>query len=370
MGTSRTVVHYASGDNRDYEFEWSKAVLEYLEKGYPAEEKNCELEVGSTTYKVLKRDTVTAFYDADGNTLFDVTNDRLKEEYEAMESLDETEPKSEIGRAIAVIEKQAFDKAVYMGKTSLADIVTGNIPDPTPEEVQKAMEEQAGTEEAEGDEPSDDSCNQDIEETHDTEAQEVSEKGGEEEKADPEPTAKGIDGAVTKLQGELKKAKEGYAEPILSHMIDRCKESETLADAVCQTHKTWEKCFKYIMDQARKLKSGNCAIVKDSVVYEWAEDYYRLDDKALEEKKAKEEKEREKKQKADHQKRLDGMKKRAEKKAKAVEIDKAAKEAPKLETKPEAKADKPKKELEKKEAPKKRSNELEGQMDLFSMMGL
>ena len=285
MGTSRTVVHYASGDNRDYEFEWSKAVLEYLEKGYPAEEKNCELEVGSTTYKVLKRDTVTAFYDADGNTLFDVTNDRLKEEYEAMESLDETEPKSEIGRAIAGIEKQAFDEAVYMGKTSLADIVTGNVPDPTPEEVQKAMEEQAGTEEAEGDEPSDDSCNQDIEETHDTEAQEVSEKGGEEEKADPEPTAKGIDGAVAKLQGELKKAKEGYAEPILSHMIDRCKESETLADAVCQTHKTWEKCFKYIMDQARKLKSGNCAMVKDSVVYEWAEDYYRLDDKALEEKK-------------------------------------------------------------------------------------
>jgi len=221
MGTSRTVVHYASGDNRDYEFEWSKAVLEYLEKGYPAEEKNCELEVGSTTYKVLKRDTVTAFYDADGNTLFDVTNDRLKEEYEAMESLDETEPKSEIGRAIAVIEKQAFDEAVYMGKTSLADIVTGNVPDPTPEEVQKAMEEQAGTEEAEGDEPSDDSCNQDIEETHDTEAQEVSEKGGEEEKADPEPTAKGIDGAVTKLQGELKKATGTSASAPL-YQIVRC----------------------------------------------------------------------------------------------------------------------------------------------------
>ena len=146
----------------------------------------------------------------------------------------------------------------------------------------------------------------------------------------------------------------------------QCKESETLADAVCQTHKTWEKCFKYIMDQARKLKSGNCAMVKDSVVYEWAEDYYRLDDKALEEKKAVEAKEREKKQKADQQKRLDGMKKRAEKKAETAGKDKAAKETPK----PEAKADKPKKEPEKKEAPKKRSNELEGQMDLFSMMGL
>ena len=56
----------------------------------------------------------------------------------------------------------------------------------------------------------------------------------------------------------------------------------------------------------------------------------------------------------------------AEKKAKAVEKDKAAQEAPK----PEAKAEKPKKEPEKKETPKKRSNELEGQMDLFSMMGL
>ena len=64
------------------------------------------------------------------------------------------------------------------------------------------------------------------------------------------------------------------------------------------------------------------------------------------------------------------MKKRAEKKAKAVEKDKGAQEAPKPETKLEAKADKPKKEPEKKEAPKKRSNELEGQMDLFSMMGL
>ena len=174
METGRKAIHYALGDNQDYECEWSKAVLEYLENGYSSEDSKSEVEVGDTTYKILKREKVTAFYDADGNTLFDVTNDRLKEEYEAMESLDETEPKSEIGRAIAGIEKQAFDEAVYMGKTSLADIVTGNVPDPTPEEVQKAMEEQVGAEEAEGDEPGDDSCGQDIEETHDTETQEAS----------------------------------------------------------------------------------------------------------------------------------------------------------------------------------------------------
>ena len=310
METGREIMHYALGDNQDYEHEWSKAVLEYLEKGYSSEDNRSEITVGNTIYKTLKREKVTAFYDADGNTLFDIENERLKEEYEA-------------------------------------------------------MEEQAGAEEAEGDEPSDDSCTQNIEEAHDTETQEVSEKGGEGEKADTEPTAKGIDGAVAKLQGELKKSKEGYAEPILSHMIDRCNESETLADAVCQTHKTWEKCFKYIMVQARKLKSGNCAMVKDSVVYEWAEDYYRLDDKALEEKKAKEAKEREEKQKKEAEK-LDAAAKRAKEKAKTTGKDKAAKEV----QKPEAKADKPKKEPEKKEAPKKKSNELEGQMDLFSMMGL
>lgn len=315
METGRKAIHYALGDNQDYECEWSKAVLEYLENGYSSEDSKSEVEVGDTTYKILKREKVTAFYDADGNTLFDIENDRLKEEYEAID-FSETEPQSEIGKTIAGIEKQAYTEAIN------------------------------------------------------NEAQKVSENSSWEEKKDNESTEKGIDEAVKKLQGELKSAKEGYAEPILSHMIDRCKESETLADAVCQTHKTWEKCFKYIMDQARKLKSGNCAMVKDSVVYEWAEDYYRLDDKALEEKKTKEAKEREKKQKADQQKRLDGMKKRAEKKAKAVEKDKVAKEAPKPETKLEAKVDKPKKEPEKKEAPKKRSNELEGQMNLFSMMGL
>ena len=315
METGRKAIHYALGDNQDYECEWSKAVLEYLENGYSSEDSKSEVEVGNTTYKILKREKVTAFYDADGNTLFDIENDRLKEEYEAID-FSETEPQSEIGKAIAGIEKQAYTEAIN------------------------------------------------------NEAQKVSENSSWEEKKDNESTEKGIDEAVKKLQDELKSAKEEYAEPILSHMIDRCKESETLADAVCQTHKTWEKCFKYIMDQARKLKSGNCAMVKDSVVYEWAEDYYRLDDKALEEKKTKEAKEREKKQKADQQKRLDGMKKRAEKMAKAVEKDKVAKEAPKPETKLEAKVDKPKKEPEKKEAPKKRSNELEGQMDLFSMMGL
>lgn len=336
MKTGRNVMHYALGDNQDYEHEWSKAVLEYLENGYSLEDSKSEVEVGNTTYKILKREKVTAFYDADGNTLFDVENDRLKEEYEAMD-FSASEPQSEMGKVISSIEQQAFEQAVNddidaddtvpMGTASLKEIVEG-IPAPTPEEIEAAKENNNSS------------------------------------------VYIGVVGAVTKLQEELKKAKDkSFADPIIKHLIERCRESESLASDVCQDHKTWEKCFKYIMDQARKIKSGNCAMVKDSVVYEWAEDYYRLDDKALEEKKAveaKEREEREKRQKADQQKRLDRMKKRAEKKAETAGKDKVAKEAPK----PEAKADKPKKEPEKKEAPKKRSNELEGQMDLFSMMGL
>lgn len=111
METGRNVMHYALGDNQDYEHEWSKAVLEYLENGYSSEDGKSEVEVGNTTYKILKREKVTAFYDADGNTLFDIENDRLKEEYEAMD-FSASEPQSEMGKVISNIEQQAFEQAV------------------------------------------------------------------------------------------------------------------------------------------------------------------------------------------------------------------------------------------------------------------
>ena len=188
METGREIMHYALGDNQDYEHEWSKAVLEYLENGYSSEDSKSEVEVGNTTYKILKREKVTAFYDADGNTLFDIENDRLKEEYEAMESLDETEPKSEIGRAIVGIEKQAFEQAVdnnigtdemiQMGTASLEEIAKG-IPAPTPEEVETAKKNNSSV-------------------------------------------YIGVVGAVTKLQEELKKAKDkSFADPIIKHLIER-----------------------------------------------------------------------------------------------------------------------------------------------------
>lgn len=255
METGRNVMHYALGDNQDYEHEWSKAVLEYLENGYSSEDSKSEVEVGDTTYKILKREKVTAFYDADGNTLFDIENDRLKEEYEAMD-FSASEPQSEMGKVISNIEQQAFEQAVNddidaddtvpMGTASLKEIVEG-IPAPTPEEIEAAKENNNSS------------------------------------------VYIGVVGAVTKLQEELKKAKDkSFADPIIKHLIERCRESESLASDVCQDHKTWEKCYKYIYEQARKQAKGSSCAVLDDVVYEWAEDYYHKDDKAEEEKKARE----------------------------------------------------------------------------------
>lgn len=255
METGRNVMHYALGDNQDYEHEWSKAVLEYLENGYSSEDGKSEVEVGNTTYKILKREKVTAFYDADGNTLFDIENDRLKEEYEAMD-FSASGPQSEMGKVISNIEQQAFEQAVNddidaddtvpMGTASLKEIVEG-IPAPTPEEIEAAKENNNSS------------------------------------------VYIGVVGAVTKLQEELKKAKDkSFADPIIKHLIERCRESESLASDVCQDHKTWEKCYKYIYEQARKQAKGSSCAVRDDVVYEWAEDYYHKDDKAEEEKKARE----------------------------------------------------------------------------------
>lgn len=323
METGRNVMHYALGDNQDYEHEWSKAVLEYLENGYSSEDSKSEVEVGDTTYKILKREKVTAFYDADGNTLFDIENDRLKEEYEAMD-FSASEPQSEMGKVISNIEQQAFEQAVNddidaddtvpMGTASLKEIVEG-IPAPTPEEIEAAKENNNSS------------------------------------------VYIGVVGAVTKLQEELKKAKDkSFADPIIKHLIERCRESESLASDVCQDHKTWEKCYKYIYEQARKQAKGSSCAVLDDVVYEWAEDYYHKDDKAEEEKKA-----REKKQK-EESKKLDAAAKRAQEKAKKNKKEEKATEKKSTVTEP--------KKAEKKEAPKKKSNELEGQMVLFSMMGL
>lgn len=280
-------------DENTYGWPWNEVVKKYLESGYSSDQKECQVTIREKEYKILKRDAVTVFYDADGNTLFDVTNDRLKREYESDRGEEE--------------ENEEDSSFVEMGTASLVDAVTGNIPAPTPEEVETAKKANAG-----------------------------------------DVLAK----AKQKLEEELKQAKDkDFADPIITHLLKRCEEDPGMAEDVAQAHKTWSKCFKYIQDQARKRAKGNCAAIRDDVVYEWAEDYFRLDDKALEEKKEKERKEQEAKRKAEAAKKKNGSGKQKKK------TDGKKDDREKKSMEPEKKNDRALK-----------NKEPEGQMSLFDLL--
>lgn len=157
--------------------------------------------------------------------------DRLEAETVAdSETIGEQEEKPTEGK----LEDQGGNETkeedtVPMGKASLADIVSG-IPAPTKEEVEVAENENAKP---------------------------VKQKARE------------------KLETEKKKAtQKNFADPIIAYLMKRCEEDQGLAEDVMQEGKTWNKCFSYIVEQARKQSNGRSTAVEDRVVYEWAEDYY------------------------------------------------------------------------------------------------
>lgn len=265
-----------SKNDNSYGVLWANVVREYLKTAYSDENTQADVISNGITYKVLKREEVTAFYDEDGNTLFDVENKRLEKEYGYVMKEDEM----------------------------IADSIAA-----TEEEIAAAKEENA------------------------------------------KPVKQRVQ---EKLEKEMKDAKDTtFAEPVIGHLLKRCGEDNGLAQDVMQEHKTWEKCYKYIFEQARKQARGNSAAIRDDVVYEWAEDYYHKDDKAEEEKKAKAAAERRKKEE--------------ERRKKAAEQKKGDGDDPEQPSKKEMKAKENPTEPQKQ---KGASKDIDGQMDLFSMMGM
>lgn len=268
---SLSEVKVSKNDNA-YGVTWANLVKEYLTTAYLEDTPQAEVEAWGVTYKVLRREKTTVFYDADGNTLFDVENERLKKEYE------------------------------WITKSPTSS------EENTEEEVKAAEKENAKP---------------------------VREK------------------AADKLRKELEAAKDkSFADPVINHLLKRVEESEALATDICQEHKTWEKCFSYIYEQARKQATGNSCAVRDDVVYEWAEDYYHKDDKAEEEKRAKE---------------------AEKKKAKAAETKATSKDVEKkpVKSEPAKPVEEKAQEVQKPKAqPKKNNKDMDGQMDLFSLMGM
>jgi hypothetical protein len=137
------------------------------------------------------------------------------------------------------------EDTVYLGKASLAEILTG-MADPTEEEIRAAEIENAKP---------------------------VKQKAKE------------------KLEAEKKKAtQKNFADLIIAYLLKRCEEDQGLAEDVMQEGKTWNKCFNYIVEQARKQSNGRNTAVEDRVVYEWAEDYYHKYEKPETAKKEKDKK--------------------------------------------------------------------------------
>lgn len=323
---SPEIQHFAevkvSPTDNAYGVTWAEVVRNYLKGAYTSDEAQAEAKAFGKTYKVLRRTDVTVFYDEAGNTLFDVTNERLADEYDWITSnpVDEAEESKD------------------------------NLPDE--EDADVANEDSDNSEEETP-----------VEENVEP-ANEVN--GEEEEKAQNSSVYIGVVGAVTKLQEELKKAKEkDFAEPVIEYLIERCKESESLAADICQDHKTWEKCYQYIYESARKKLSGKSGPVRSDVVFEWAEDYYHKDDKAEEEKKAKEAAEKKKKEKERKEKAATSKENKA--RADYDTTRKSPTDNHKLSEEKIA-------AMDRKETPKpkskKNSKDMDGQMDLFSLMGM
>lgn len=98
---------------------------------------------------------------------------------------------------------------------------------------------------------------------------------GDESKSEAENAKLVKQKARKKLEAEKKKAtQKNFADSVIAYLLKRCEEDQGLAEDVMQEGKTWNKCFNYIVEQARKQSNGRSTAVEDRVVYEWAEDYY------------------------------------------------------------------------------------------------
>ena len=83
--------------------------------------------------------------------------------------------------------------------------------------------------------------------------------------------------AKERLQEELGSAKDNsFAEPVIEHLISRCDEDPGFAADVLQEGKSWANCYEFIYKMARKEAVNNRSVIRNDVVYEWAEDYYRM----------------------------------------------------------------------------------------------
>lgn len=71
---------------------------------------------------------------------------------------------------------------------------------------------------------------------------------------------------------ELLVPKGKYQEMIVDYLLNYTVENNW--NKVEETQKPFSECWKHIVEEARKVKDGNCAMVDDTTVYKWAVEFY------------------------------------------------------------------------------------------------
>ena len=142
-----------------------------------------------------------------------------------------------------------------------------------------------------------------------------------------------IDAAVKKLTAEdAKLDKKSLAKSFSEYLVKKCQDDEAFSKKVSQEQKTIEKCVTYVNQKARDYLDGHSGGIEDNVVFGWVDEYYDLDDAAIEAEK-KRKKEEADKRVADERAKAEERRKKAEAEKKKTEAEKKAEKAAEKESK-------------------------------------
>lgn len=261
------IQHFAtvkvSKNDNVYGVVWGNVVREYLKTAYSGENAQADVILDGITYKVLKREEVTAFYDADGNTLFDVENGRLEKEYEYVMQEDKATVGSEEGIVNAA---EAEEKSADLEKKETSK-ETGEAP-----KTKRTADSSAGK------------------------TKTVKPYSSGKDKLIAEE-----DEMISSVKPEFKKIMQAQMDLIFKELISWTKQDPEFEKKVLLNHKSMKRCMKFCADKAMGLRepsdkekaaarNNNIPImtpVGSDMLFEWIKEYYDKDDKAEVEKEKK-----------------------------------------------------------------------------------
>ncbi|MDR1548996.1 MAG: PcfK-like family protein [Hungatella sp.] len=108
--------------------------------------------------------------------------------------------------------------------------------------------------------------------------------------------AKSYESARSKLLDEMGFLNDAQFGDIIGNYLLKCCDETGFSALVLKNHKTLQRCINYLMKQAQQMVTGEdnkrpqqaCVAVEEKMVYQWANEYYQLDDAKEVEKAVKE----------------------------------------------------------------------------------